>query len=644
MDVRIEGQVVAAPEDADIAAALKLALSGKKFKSVVAAEVNGRQYDLTAALPEGTEEITPIFADSTEGTQIIRHSTAHVMALAVKRLFPKALVTIGPAIDSGFYYDFDVETPFTQADLEKIEAEMHAICKERLPFARSEMKAADACARFEAMGEKYKVEIINDLGVDTVSLYQEGDFTDLCRGPHVPHTGFCQHSRLLSVAGAYWRGDEKNRMLSRIYGTAFADEKALKEYLHQLEEAKRRDHRRLGRELGLFTFFEHVAPGMVFWLPNGMLLRTILEDFWKREHLKRGYQIVQGPQLLRQETWKQSGHYDHYRQNMYFTEIDKEMYGIKPMNCIGHMLMYGNSVHSYRDMPVRMFELGLVHRHEKSGVLHGLLRVRQFTQDDAHILCTPEQLEGEIVNVIRLIQDLMRLFDFKYKIEISTRPEDSIGTDEAWEMATNALLQAVQKEGLPYAINEGDGAFYGPKIDVKLLDCIGREWQCSTIQVDFTLPERFDLTYVGQDGERHRPVMVHRAIMGSVERFIGVLIEQYAGAMPVWLAPEQARLLTVTDASLDAARAMESRFRAAGLRVSTDERNEKLGFKVREAQMAKIPYMLVVGEKEAQSGTVSIRLRSGENLGMKTVEETIQLIRSEAAKPFTEGGMSYSFA
>ncbi len=644
MNIRIEGQDVAAPEGADVAAALRLALSGKKFKSVVAAGIGGRQYDLSAALPEGTEVVTPIYADSPEGTQIIRHSTAHVMALAVKRLFPHALVTIGPSIDNGFYYDFDVETPFTQADLEKIEAEMHAICAERLPFIRSEMKAADASARFEAMGEKYKVEIIGDLGADTVSLYQEGDFTDLCRGPHVPHTGFCQHCRLLSVAGAYWRGDEKNRMLSRIYGTAFADEKSLKDYLHQLEEAKRRDHRRLGRELGLFTFFEHVAPGMVFWLPNGMLLRTILEDFWKREHLKRGYQIVQGPQLLRQETWKQSGHYDHYRQNMYFTQIDEEMYGIKPMNCIGHMLMYGSTVHSYRDLPVRLFELGLVHRHEKSGVLHGLLRVRQFTQDDAHIICTPEQLESEIINVIRLIQDLMRLFGFKYKIEISTRPEDSIGTDEAWEMATNALIQAVEKEGLPYAINEGDGAFYGPKIDVKLLDCISREWQCSTIQVDFTLPERFDLTYVGQDGERHRPVMVHRAIMGSVERFIGVLIEQYAGAMPVWLAPEQARLLTVTDASLDAAREMEGRFRAAGLRVSTDDRNEKLGFKVREAQMAKIPYMLVVGEKEAQSGTVSIRLRSGENLGMKTVEETIELIRSEAAKPFIEGGMSYSFA
>ena len=644
MDVRIEGQVVSVAENADIASALKAALSGKKFKAVVAASINGAQYDLSVPVPAGTEEILPIFADTAEGTQIIRHSAAHVMALAVKRLFPKALVTIGPAIDNGFYYDFDVETPFSQDDLEKIEAEMKKICQERLPFERSTLSSAEAVKKFEGMGEKYKVEIINDLGADTVSLYQEGDFTDLCRGPHVPHTGFCQHVHLLSCAGAYWRGDEKNRMLSRIYGTAFADEKSLKDYLHQLEEAKRRDHRKLGRELGLFTFFEHVAPGMVFWLPKGMLIRTILEDFWKREHLKRGYQIVQGPQLLRQETWKQSGHYDHYRENMYFTKIDEEMYGIKPMNCIGHMLMYGNSVHSYRDMPVRLFELGLVHRHEKSGVLHGLLRVRQFTQDDAHILCTPEQLEGEIISVISLIQDLMNLFDFKYKIEISTRPEDSIGTDEAWELATNALIKAVEKENLPYEINEGDGAFYGPKIDVKLLDCIGREWQCSTIQVDFTLPERFDLTYVGQDGERHRPVMVHRAIMGSVERFIGVLIEQYAGAMPVWLAPEQARILTVTDAANDAAKEMERKFTASGIRISTDDRNEKLGFKVREAQVAKVPFMLVVGEKEAQSGTVSIRLRTGENLGMKTVEETIELIRTEAEKPFIQGGMSYSFA
>ena len=644
MDVRVEGQAVTVEEGSDFASVLKSALSGKRFKSVVAASVNGTNHDLSSVVPAGTGEITPVYADSPEGLEMIRHSTAHVMALAVQRLFPGVLVTIGPAIENGFYYDFDVETPFTQADLEKIEAEMHKIARDRIPFTRSELARAEAVTRFGDMGEKYKVEIIRDIEADHVSLYQLDTFCDLCRGPHVPHTGFCDHVRLLSCAGAYWRGDEKNRMLSRIYGTAFADEKSLKEHLDRLEEAKRRDHRKLGRELGFFTFFEHVAPGMVFWLPNGMLMRTILEDFWKREHLKRGYQIVQGPQLLRQETWQQSGHYEHYRQNMYFTEIDEEKYGIKPMNCIGHMLMYGNAVHSYRDMPVRLFELGCVHRHEKSGVLHGLLRVRQFTQDDAHILCMPEQLEGEIIGVIRLIQALMNIFGFEYKIEISTRPEDSIGTDEAWELATNALIQAVEKEGLPYSINAGDGAFYGPKIDVKLLDCIGREWQCSTIQVDFTLPERFNLSYVGQDGEKHRPVMVHRAIMGSVERFIGVLIEQFAGALPTWLAPEQARLLTVTDAANEAAETMRAQLAGAGIRVTLDDRNEKLGFKVREAQVAKIPYMLVVGAREAEEGGVNIRLRNGENLGMKTVEETIALIKAEAAEPFTKGGMSYSFA
>ena len=644
MDVRVEGQNVALEAGADFAAALKGALSGKKFKSVVAVAVGDRQYDLSSPVPEGVEDITPIYADSPEGTQIIRHSTAHVMALAVKRLFPKALVTIGPSIANGFYYDFDVEKSFSAEDVEKIEAEMKRIAAASLPFTRTVLTKAEAVEKFAAMGEKYKVEIIEGIDADTVSLYQEGEFTDLCRGPHVPHTGFCRNVQLLSVAGAYWRGDEKNRMLSRIYGTAFHDEKSLKAYLHQLEEAKRRDHRKLGPALGLFTFFDQVAPGMVFWLPNGMLLRTILEDFWRREHLKRGYDIVQGPQLLRQETWIQSGHYDHYRENMYFTKIDEDMYGVKPMNCIGHMLIYGNELRSYRDMPQRYFELGLVHRHEKSGVLHGLLRVRQFTQDDAHILCTPEQLEGEIIDVMKLIQDLMDLFGFQYKIEISTRPEDSIGTDEAWELATSALIQAVEKKGLPYSINEGDGAFYGPKIDVKLLDCIGREWQCSTIQVDFTLPERFDLTYVGQDGERHRPVMVHRAIMGSVERFIGVLIEQYAGAMPVWLAPQQARILTVTDAADEAARAFGDRLREAGIRVAVDDRNEKLGYKVREAQMAKIPYMLVVGEKEAQAGAVNVRLRSGENLGMKSVEDVIAMIRAAGEEPFKKGGMSYSFA
>ena len=643
MEVRVEGQMVEAGDS--VASVLQKALSGKKFKAAVAARAdNGALLDLSAPLPAGCAELAPVYADSPEGLQMIRHSTAHVMAAAVKRLFPTAKVTIGPSIDTGFYYDFDVEKPFSSEDFPAIEAEMQRIADAREPFTCKVLPKAEAVEVFRNMGEAYKVELIESIDADTVSLYTCGDFTDLCRGPHVPHTGFAKAAKLMSVAGAYWRGDEKNRMLSRIYGTAFADQKALDAYLKQLEEAKRRDHRKLGRELSLFTFKEDVAPGMVFWLPRGMMVRTILEDFWRREHLKRGYEIVQGPQLLRVETWQKSGHYDHYRENMYFTQIEEDAYGVKPMNCISHMLIYGNELHSYRDLPQRYFELGVVHRHEKSGVLHGLLRVRQFTQDDAHILCAPEQLEGEILEVIHLIRDLMNLFGFQYKVAVSTRPESSIGTDEAWELATNALTKAVEKAGLPYEINEGDGAFYGPKIDVRLLDCIGREWQCSTIQVDFTLPERFDLTYVGQDGEKHRPVMVHRAIMGSLERFIGILVENFAGALPTWLAPEQARLLTVTEAGDEATLKMCEELKAMGIRATADTRNEKLGFKVREAQLAKVPYILVVGEKEVQAGGANVRLRNGDNMGLKSVAEIAALIRTDAEEPFKQGGMRYSFA
>ncbi|UIB01085.1 threonine--tRNA ligase [Desulfovibrio desulfuricans] len=643
MEVRVEGQMVEAGDS--VASVLQKALSGKKFKAAVAARAdNGALLDLSAPLPAGCAELAPVYADSPEGLQMIRHSTAHVMAAAVKRLFPTAKVTIGPSIDTGFYYDFDVEKPFSSEDFPAIEAEMQRIADAREPFTCKVLPKAEAVEVFRNMGEVYKVELIESIDADTVSLYTCGDFTDLCRGPHVPHTGFAKAAKLMSVAGAYWRGDEKNCMLSRIYGTAFADQKALDAYLKQLEEAKRRDHRKLGRELSLFTFKEDVAPGMVFWLPRGMMVRTILEDFWRREHLKRGYEIVQGPQLLRVETWQKSGHYDHYRENMYFTQIEEDTYGVKPMNCISHMLIYGNELHSYRDLPQRYFELGVVHRHEKSGVLHGLLRVRQFTQDDAHILCAPEQLEGEILEVIHLIRDLMNLFGFQYKVAVSTRPESSIGTDEAWELATNALTKAVEKAGLPYEINEGDGAFYGPKIDVRLLDCIGREWQCSTIQVDFTLPERFDLTYVGQDGEKHRPVMVHRAIMGSLERFIGILVENFAGALPTWLAPEQARLLTVTEAGDEATLKMCEELKAMGIRATADTRNEKLGFKVREAQLAKVPYILVVGEKEVQAGGANVRLRNGDNMGLKSVAEIAALIRTDAEEPFKQGGMRYSFA
>ncbi len=644
MNVTIEGQVFDVQSGVSCRDALKGALSGKKFKNVVACRCNGAPLDLIATVPADTTAIEPVYADSPEGLELIRHSAAHIMAEAVQKLFPGVKVTIGPAIDSGFYYDFDYERPFSVDDLEAIEAEMQKIVAAALPFTRTEMSKDEAIALFEGMGETYKVEIVRDIPADTVSVYRSGQFVDLCRGPHIPDTSFVKAFKLLSVAGAYWRGDEKNRMLSRVYGTAFADPKALKDYLHQIEEAKRRDHRKLGQQLDLFAFHEDVAPGMVYWHPKGMLLRTILEDFLRKEHLKRGYELVQGPQLLRREVWEKSGHYDNYRENMYFTVIDDNAYGVKPMNCVSHMLIYKSHLRSYRDLPRRMFELGVVHRHEKSGVLHGLLRVRQFTQDDAHILCRPDQLEAEIIGVIALVRDLMGLFGFDYRIVISTRPEKSIGSDEDWDRATNALIGAVATAGLSYTVNEGDGAFYGPKIDVKVTDAIGREWQLSTIQVDFTLPDRFDLVYIGQDGERHRPVMVHRAILGSLERFIGVLTEHFAGAFPTWIVPVQARLLTVTDAQNDFAQGARETLAATGLRVEADTRNEKLGYKVREAQLEKIPYILVVGDKEVEAGGVNVRLRTGENLGLRTLAEVADMIRADCQEPFKRGGMSYSFS
>ncbi len=648
MQVSVENTVIEAADGAVCADILKQALSGKRFKAALACRAvtaGGEQLiDLGAALPAGTVSVSPVTAEEPEGLQLLRHSASHIMAAAVQKLFPGVKVTIGPSIANGFYYDFDAPRPFTQDDLASIEKEMQAIIAADVPFERSVMGKAEAVELFRSKGESYKVEIIEGIEADTVSLYRCGDFLDLCRGPHIPSTSRVKAFKLLSVAGAYWRGDEKNAMLSRIYGTAFADEKALKAHLAMIEEAKRRDHRRLGKELGLFSFHEDIAPGMSFWLPKGMMLRTVLEDFLVREHLKRGYELVRGPQILRRELWERSGHYDHYRENMYFTEIEGDVHGIKPMNCVGHMLMYGETLHSYRDLPVRFFELGVVHRHEKSGTLHGLLRVRQFTQDDAHIICAIDQLEEEILGVMHLSADLMDLFGFKYKIFISTRPEDSIGSDEAWEIATGALIKAVEKEGKPYEINEGDGAFYGPKIDIKVTDAIGREWQLSTIQVDFTLPERFDLVYVGQDGERHRPVMLHRAILGSLERFIGVLTEHYAGAFPTWLAPVQARIVNVTDAQLDYVKEMKEKLTAAGIRAEVDVRNEKLGFKVREAQLAKIPFVLVVGDREVADGGFSVRLRSGENIGFRSLAETVDLVKADSAEPFKRGGMSYSFA
>ncbi len=622
---------------------LAQSLSGKKMKRLVAARCEDRVLDLAAPVPAGCKELEPVFLDSAEGLAVLRHSTAHVMAEAVKKLFPAARVAIGPDIENGFYYDFELERPFTPEDLERIEQEMAASVAADRPFVRRAISLSDAREFFSDRSETYKLELLDGLEDQEISLYQHGEFVDLCRGPHVPSTSWIKAFKLTSVAGAYWRGDEKRPMLQRIYGTAFATPKELNAYLRQLEEAKKRDHRKLGQQLHLFGFSEEAGAGMPIWYPKGALVRTILEDFERKEHLRRGYDLVQGPQILRRELWEKSGHYDNYRENMYFTEIDEQAYGIKPMNCLAHMLIYKSRLRSYRDLPVRMFELGGVHRHEKSGVLHGLLRVRQFTQDDAHILCRPDQLQDEIVGVLRFVQDVMEIFGFSYEMEISTRPEKSIGSDADWEKATSALIQALEVLGLAYEINAGDGAFYGPKIDVKLKDAIGRRWQCSTVQCDFTLPERFDLHYIGEDGEKHRPVMLHRVILGAIERFIGVLLEHLAGALPVWLAPVQARILTVTESHCGYAKKCYELLRASGIRVELDLRNEKLGYKVREAQLEKIPYALVAGEKEVENSTLNVRQLGGNNLGMKSVQEVTDMIFQEAEEPFKRGGMSYKY-
>jgi len=643
VNVRVGEQIVEAAPGQTAGEVLSKALSGKAFKNTVAARVGDALVDLSTALTPETAEIAPVPADSPEGVDIVRHSAAHIMAEAVKKLFPSAQVTIGPSIENGFYYDFAFERPFTTEDLDAIQAEMEKLAAANQPFACRTVSKPEAEALFKGMGEAYKLEVLADIPAETVSLYTQGAFTDLCRGPHVPSTGFLKAFKLTHVAGAYWRGDEKRPMLSRIYGAAFADPKELKAYLHRIEEAKKRDHRRLGTQLDLFSVSEEAGAGMIIWHPKGALVRTILEDFERKEHLKRGYSIVQGPQLLKRDLWERSGHYENYRENMYFTEIDEQAYGVKPMNCLSHMLIYKSRLRSYRDLPQRYFELGVVHRHEKSGVLHGLLRVRQFTQDDAHIICRPDQLQDEIIGVINFVKDVVDLFGFEFEAQLSTRPEKSIGSDEAWEQATTALSQAMDAIGLPYTINAGDGAFYGPKIDIKLKDALDRRWQCATIQCDFTLPERFDLTYTGQDGERHRPVMLHRVVLGAVERFLGVLIEHTAGAFPCWLAPVQARILTVTDAHDAHAALVQERLREAGIRVEADLRNEKLGYKVREAQLEKIPYMLVIGDQELAGGGVNVRLRSGENLGLTGVDAVVQMILDDCQAPFKRGGMRYNF-
>jgi threonyl-tRNA synthetase len=600
-------------------------------KAAIAGKINGELVDVYAPLIDGAQ-VSIITEKSPEALDIIRHSTSHLMAQAVKSLFPSAKVTIGPAIETGFYYDFDIEHPFTPEDIENIEGKMRELAKSNFTINREELPKADAVKLFSDMGEGYKVEIINALDTDTVSLYRQNDFVDLCRGPHLPSTSWCKAFKITSIAGAYWRGDEKNRMLQRVYGTAFADKKDLEAYLERLEEAKRRDHRKLGRELDLFSFSDEVGAGLVIWHPKGAMLRTIIEDFERKEHLKRDYDIVVGPQILKTELWQRSGHYENYRDNMYFTEVEGQGFGIKPMNCLAHMMIYKSQLRSYRDLPLRFFELGTVHRHERAGVLHGLMRVRCFTQDDAHLLCTPEQLDAEIKGVISFVNDVMGIFGFEYEMELSTRPEKSIGSDEDWERATTALLGALKDSGRPFEINEGDGAFYGPKIDIKLRDSLDRRWQCATIQCDFTLPERFDLTYVDTDGERKRPVMVHRVILGSIERFIGVLIEHFAGNFPVWISPVQAIVLTVTDKQQPYAEQVYTTLRAAGVRVQKDFRNEKLGFKIREAQLQKVPYMLIIGDREVETCTVTPRFRDGSNLDAMNPVEFADHIANESAR------------
>ncbi|MGO9554099.1 MAG: threonine--tRNA ligase [Syntrophobacteraceae bacterium] len=601
---------------------------GQSGDGWIAAKLNGQLVDLARRVEEDAV-LEGVGTDSPAALEILRHSAAHIMAQAVRSIFPEALVAIGPAIENGFYYDFDVLRPFTQEDLEKIEAKMREITSQKIPFSRRDVPREEAIGLFSRVGEKYKVELLEGFTDPVVSFYQQGDFIDLCRGPHVPHSGFLKAFKLTSVAGAYWRGDERNPMLQRIYGTAFFDAESLKKYLHLLEEAQRRDHRRLGKELDLFSFSEEIGAGMVIYHPKGALIRNILENFEKREHLLRGYQIVVGPTLLKTELWKKSGHFEHYRENMYFTEIDEQSYGVKPMNCLSHMMIYKSKIRSYRDLPIRYFELGTVHRHEKSGVLHGLLRVRQFTQDDAHILCTAGQLNDEIKSIIDFVEEVMGIFGFDFEMEISTRPEKSIGTDEDWERATGALVKALEDKGFQYHLCEGEGAFYGPKIDVKLKDALERRWQCATIQCDFTLPERFDLTYIGADGGRHRPVMVHRVILGAIERFLGVLIEHYAGAFPIWLAPVQAMIVTVTDSQLDFAQAVCAELRGRGVRAEVDMRSEKLGYKIREAQMQKVPYMLVVGDKEVEKGAIAPRKRDGTQLSLMTPPQFAELVGRE---------------
>ena len=603
-------------------------ISHELKKEAVAAKIDGEVKDLKTVIDHDCEVEFLTFADE-EGRRVYRHTASHVLAQAVKALYPDAKLAIGPAIDNGFYYDFDCAESFTTDDFKKIEKEMERVIKANYPLERFELPRAEALELMQSKGEPYKVELINDLPEDAViSFYRQGDFVDLCAGPHLPSTGYVKAVKIMSVAGAYWRGSEKNKMLQRLYATAFPKKADLEAYVQQLEEAKKRDHRKLGRELDLFDVLDE-GPGFPFFYPTGMVLRNILEDYWRKIHREHGYEEIKTPMILNRALWERSGHWDHYRENMYTTRIDDTDFAIKPMNCPGGMLVYKRRAWSYRDLPIRSGELGLVHRHEKSGTLHGLMRVRCFTQDDAHIFMRPDQIRDEIKGVYRLIDEVYKVFGFKYTVELSTRPENSIGTDEMWAMATDGLQGALDDLGVQYTINEGDGAFYGPKIDFHLQDCLGRTWQCGTIQLDMNLPERFDLTYVGADGEKHRPVMIHRVVFGSIERFIGIITEQFGGAFPMWLAPVQVRIMTITDRADDAARELQQKLEKAGIRTELDVRNEKIGFKIREAQMMKIPYMFVLGDKEVQDGVIAVRSRSEGSIGTMTYEQILAKMQEE---------------
>jgi len=612
-------------------AAVAESISRGLAKSALAAKVNGRVVDLRSKL-DGPVRVEFLTFEDEAGKDALRHSSSHILAQAVKRLFGDVKIGIGPAIANGFYYDFDTAHTFTPEDLEKIQAEMEKIIKEDLPIERVEVTRQEAIKRFEEQGESYKVELIRDLPETVaISLYQQGEFVDLCAGPHVPSTGKVKVVKLQSLAGAYWRGDEKRKMLQRIYGTSFEKKADLDAYLHMLEEAAKRDHRKLGRELDLFSMQEE-GPGFPFFHPKGMIIRNELEAFWRKLHIKYGYQEIKTPIILHQKLWQQSGHWDHYRENMYFTTIDGEGYAVKPMNCPGGILVYRSQHHSYRDLPLRTAELGLVHRHELHGALHGLMRVRSFTQDDAHIFMLPSQIKQEIMGVIELFDTVYRVFGLTYHAELSTKPEKAMGSDEIWETATNALQEAMEEKGLAFKINEGDGAFYGPKIDFHLKDSIGRTWQCGTIQLDMQMPERFDLNYVGEDGQKHRPVMIHRVAYGSMERFIGILIEHFAGAFPIWLAPVQVKILPITERQVGYAQQLAKMMRDKDIRVDVDDRNEKIGYKIREGQMSKVPYMLVVGDKEVENNSVSVRKRGHGDLGAQAVDEFVALVLDEVVK------------